>query len=407
MVLGVFLTVLEHKKNIIGKLLHAWFKTTTSMLGLGRYLMPLQYEAVLLMPSHPHYHRYRNHTMFIVERSAMLRPPARWDSKMFSRSGRWAWGNEEPGAIELQVAPRVCVPSLRWVRIALLVAVSWIAVLVILALCTVFPLLYGRLLLRAMGMPAWTKHDVLAMILGIHEVLSYAQRLWLGLENWWRKLRDPCSGVSYGLAALKEFLVSAIIAAVVGYSYQLVLMDSRSPPHAGSVHFHMDSLVAGKFIVECLMFFISTGMRSAVLTWLGNGPESKSPFFEGTLGIPYPKFKRRLLAGVLYTLACPMLGLMVTLGLYWLWQERAMLSISMLHFAEAPAHEKYDVVALFILAARTIVVITAMRYAKAPVVEVCARAWQLFHDSAFSEKYLVGRELNNRADAAVPEAPSK
>jgi hypothetical protein len=234
----------------------------------------------------------------------MLRPPARWDSKVYSRSGRWAWGEEEPGAIELQVAPRVCVPSLRWVRIALLVAVSWIAVLVILALCTVFPLLYGRLLLRAMGMPAWTKHDVLAMILGIHEVLSYAQRLWLGLENWWRKLRDPCSGVSYGLAALKEFLVSAVIAAVVGYSYQLVLMDSRTPPHAGSVHFHMDSLVAGKFIVECLMFFIATGMRSAVLTWLGSGPNgpaaSKSPFFEGTLGIPYPKFKRRLLAGVTY-----------------------------------------------------------------------------------------------------------
>jgi hypothetical protein len=64
-VLGVFLTVLEHKKNIIGKLLHAWFKTTTGMLGLERYLMPLQYEAVLLMPSHPHYHRYRNHTMYV------------------------------------------------------------------------------------------------------------------------------------------------------------------------------------------------------------------------------------------------------------------------------------------------------------------------------------------------------
>jgi hypothetical protein len=54
---------------------------------------------------------------------------------------------------------------------------------------------------------------------------------------------------------------------------------------------------------------------------------------------------------------------MMTLGLYWLWQERAMLSIiPMLQFAEVPAEEKYDVVALFIQAARTIVVITAMRY---------------------------------------------
>ena len=44
--LGIFLSLLEKKKNVIGKLLHVWFKHASNYLGLTRYCMPLNFEVL-------------------------------------------------------------------------------------------------------------------------------------------------------------------------------------------------------------------------------------------------------------------------------------------------------------------------------------------------------------------------
>ena len=148
--LGIFLSLLEKKKNVIGKLLHVWFKHASNYLGSTRYCMPLNFEVLDLDRSHPDYHRYEGHKMCIVDRAPLVRPPDRWNSKSFERSGRWAW-SERPGEVERRVCPRVTKPTYRTLRVFLLrqpPGQSSPSLCVWRCHCTV---LYGRMVFRSIA----------------------------------------------------------------------------------------------------------------------------------------------------------------------------------------------------------------------------------------------------------------
>lgn len=399
-VLAIFLSLLETHKNVIGKVLFAWFHRATGLLGLTRYFMPLSYEVVALLPTHPHYRRYPDHKMYVVSRSPMVRPPSKWDSKLFERSGRWAWGDESPGPVERQVAPRLTVPSFCVLRIWLLVAISWALLVLITLACIPMPLIYGRFLLGSLGVPTWLRHDVLSMAAGLCEVLSYFTRAWRYADGWVRKVCDPCSGASFVLINLKSWAISAFIALCVGVPYRLTLELAQDPPIITSMAslanpaVILDSFCSGKFLCECLLFFVRSGMRSSISEWLGG----KSAYFSVQLSQPFQVLKRDLLMALVFELFIPITTSLCCLGIVDLWQ-RGQLLPSLL--PEPSVIAPLDVVHLFLRISSTVLAIFVARVACEPIIDIVVKLVQLFHDSAYSEKYLIGRELNNR----TPEMP--
>merc|ERR1711871_1608405 len=115
--------------------------------------MPLNFEVMDLDRSHPDYHRYEGHKMCIVDRAPLVRPPDRWDSKTFEKSGRWAWSEERPGEVERRCAPRVTKHSFRVVRVIALITATWALVTFAVCLAVPLPVLYGRLVFRAINFP--------------------------------------------------------------------------------------------------------------------------------------------------------------------------------------------------------------------------------------------------------------
>lgn len=401
-VLAIFLSLLETHKNVIGKLLFAWFHRTTALLGLTRYFMPLSYEVVALLPTHPHYQRYPDHKMYVVSRSPLVRPPSKWDSKLFERSGRWAWNDELPGPVECRVAPRLSVPSFCVLRICLLVVISWASLVLIVFACIPAPLIYGRFLLRSLGIPGWLQHDLLAMAAGLCEVLSYFTRAWREAGSFVRKVCDPCSGASFVLMKLKSLAISTFIAACIGVPFRLTLELVLGAPvitsmaSLASPSVILDGFMAGKFFCECLLFFVRSGMCASISEWL----DGKSSFFSSELAQPFPVLKRNFLATVVMELLVPLVASICCLGLVDLWQNDQLLP----GVLPAPSIiAQVDVVHVFLRISSTVLAIFLARAACRPIFDVAAKLMQLFHDSAYSEKFLIGRELNNR----VPETASR
>lgn len=400
-VLAVFLSLLERHKNVIGKMLFAWFHRATALLGLTRYFMPLPYEVVALLPTHPHYQRYPDHKMHVVSRSPMVRPPSKWDSKLFERSGRWAWGDEVPCPLECRVAPRLAVPSFCVLRIWLLVAITWALLVLIILACIPTPLIYGRFVLRSLGVPQWLRHDVIAMAAGLCEVVSYFTRVWKESDGWLRKVCDPCTGASFVLVKLRSLAISAFIAGCIGFPYRLSLAQTADTSSLNSFtsvlapSVILDSFVVGKFFLECILFFAKSGMRATVSEWLGG----TSQFFGSVLAQPLTVLRRKLLAAVLVEIFTPIALSACGLWLLDCWQHGQLVEDSL------PAPEMSAMVAvvpLFLQISSTVLLISVARTVGQPTVDITAKLVQLFHDSAYSERYLIGRELNDR----VPEMPT-
>ena len=406
--LGIFLSLLEKKKNVIGKLLHVWFKHASNYLGLTRYCMPLNFEVLDLDRSHPDYHRYEGHKMCIVDRAPLVRPPDRWDSKSFERSGRWAWSEERPGEVERRVCPRVTKPTYRTLRVFLLLTATWSIVTFAVCLAVPLPVLYGRMVFRSIALPQWLRHDLLAQFLGVCEVVSYGTKSWRGLGRWLREIRHPCNGSAFLRGRIRSFVDHVVTFTVVGGHVRIWHVSSVSdlfPPAPFSWITLLECFVAGKFIVGALTWFSESFIRDNILAWLVKGREEKyvhgMPWF-GRLtqtDIGSKIFHDRLHNAVVYFVAVPVLGYGCLLtALHAAGFAYASLPSVFLNFADGEGFE-----ALFLKLARYHVLFFWEYLLAGVLAEVFLALLRDLHDTAYNERYRVGRVLENRADAKAAQ----
>jgi hypothetical protein len=78
---------------------------------------------------------------------------------------RWAWGTEEPTALERNVAPRK-TPSFWVLRVLVLIALSWMLLVVTILGGTIFPVLLGRFIVWSLQVPSWLVHDPICFVAG-------------------------------------------------------------------------------------------------------------------------------------------------------------------------------------------------------------------------------------------------
>jgi len=211
-----FLTVLDKKKNIIGRVLFHWLVVLCDALGLTRMLLPVQMGKSVFArwnlagrmehanlaamgvgpagpgaagelwggpapapaaggaepePLHVLHEKHelrgewiRNARGEILGR-VLRRPPPGWDARNLRNTTRWAWGGEEATDLERSVAPRVA-PSWWLPRLAVALSLSWLLVVAVILSLTALPLLAGRAFFWLL-VPAWSVHDPVSFVCGV------------------------------------------------------------------------------------------------------------------------------------------------------------------------------------------------------------------------------------------------
>lgn len=151
-----FLTVLDKRKNIIGKLQHTWLVWMCKLLGLSKFILPHQIRG----------RRPREGSAgMITTGPPMRRPPPGWDARTNRNTTRWAWGTEPLSELEQSVAPRKQPEGWIW-RTTLLLISSWALVCGLVLIAIFVPVVLGRLLLRLLQVPSWITHEPVCFLLG-------------------------------------------------------------------------------------------------------------------------------------------------------------------------------------------------------------------------------------------------
>eukprot|EP01035_Chromulina_nebulosa_P019222 gene19222-25073_t len=115
------LSILEQKKNYIGRVLYLWLIYICRRLKMTRFILPCPMKRDTSINNRSNNNLVNNDSnggssneppvlvdgngVPYVDRP-LRRPPPGWDARFHENRTRWAWGNEEPSALELNVAPR-------------------------------------------------------------------------------------------------------------------------------------------------------------------------------------------------------------------------------------------------------------------------------------------------------------
>lgn len=164
-----FLSILDKKKDVLGRLQHFWLVNACKVLGLTIYLLPLpriklRRRVDVLHDANTEIDLDNNN---ILVGDPLPRPPPGWDIRAPHTSTRWAWGPEEPSQLERNVAPRVA-PTYCFLRCTLLIIASWLLMATTTLCCTLLPVVLGRLSQHCSEMvPARLMHDPVSYVLGL------------------------------------------------------------------------------------------------------------------------------------------------------------------------------------------------------------------------------------------------
>lgn len=166
---SLFLYLLEKYKDNIGIAQHRWLLRVCQKLGLTRFLLPVQFHNVESTDTE----NLLNCEVFdgrvIVIGEPMVRPPASWDARTRRSTTRWAWQTDEKFELERSVAPRKA-PNFWFLRMTLLLLVTWLAVEVVVFSLTVFPIIIGRRIMALFMIPVAYVHDPLCMVIGLYAI---------------------------------------------------------------------------------------------------------------------------------------------------------------------------------------------------------------------------------------------
>ena len=194
---------------------------------------------------------------------------------------------------------------------------------------------------------------------------------------------------------LRGLAVSALLATTIGFPYTLCVarvhdVTSQTPLKTLlGPGISLRSFVAGNFFLDCLFFFAKSSLRMTLSNWL----DGNSHFFSITLAQPSPLLKRKLFKVVLVELFVPIAIATCSLCLL----DSLSNNYEAMGVTSVPKMViEVEVVPLLLRACGTVLLISVTRHAGRPILDIVNKLLQLFHDSAYSERYLTGRELNNR-----------
>ena len=177
----VFLTILDKKKNCIGKLQYQWMLFASEKLGFNRFIIPYRmiYKKKergtnkIVVCGARNAHLPSNNYTVLTDRNnvpivgrPMRRPPPDWDARTTQSLGRWSWGTEEKSRLETSVAPRV-VPTYWLFRCVLLILLSWLVVIACVLFAFFVPITIGRCVYDTLQLTSWGKHDPVLFLLGL------------------------------------------------------------------------------------------------------------------------------------------------------------------------------------------------------------------------------------------------
>ncbi|CAM9377016.1 unnamed protein product, partial [Ectocarpus sp. 13 AM-2016] len=103
----------------------------------------------------------------IIVGPPLRRPPPGWDDPAGVAQGRWAWGAEPPGEVQLNLAPRRRHGARAVPLVAVLLLAAWATVLVAALCLVVLPFLLGRLLFSLIHLPRRWTHDTASFAVGL------------------------------------------------------------------------------------------------------------------------------------------------------------------------------------------------------------------------------------------------
>eukprot|EP01038_Epipyxis_sp_PR26KG_P004296 gene4296-6091_t len=161
-----FLSILDKKKDIIGKIQYEWLLKACAAIGLTRYIIPfpmIKKSMKYISRNNVNLDASNDQEDYLIGKP-LPRPPPGWDNRT-ANSSRWAWGTEEPSALEKNVAPRV-IPSYWLLRCALLLTISITLINIITTAGVVTPLIIGRQIYSISQIPSWLCHDPICFVVG-------------------------------------------------------------------------------------------------------------------------------------------------------------------------------------------------------------------------------------------------
>jgi E3 ubiquitin-protein ligase MARCH6 len=289
-----FLSVLDQKKDLIGRIQHKWTVWAAEKLGMTRFIIPLPMlkrlrknrrrgaatgttrgtrkwphpirrrvpspVATLTPTALPAIESNVSHSDTAMNPSShakinedenmaieevievgppLQRPPYGWDIRNSQNSSRWAYIGEEPSLVEQNVAPRV-VPTYWLIRTIALVTVSCTLVVLIVLFVITVPLAIGRLLTHLLCIPQIFYHDPLHYFLGVF-VVKIALDLF-EMTPAWHILYVKLPYVRHLSASLQMKFVWVACKRIV--TYALVGMSLRFFSMYGSLNIFMANPVA-------------------------------------------------------------------------------------------------------------------------------------------------------------------
>jgi hypothetical protein len=171
-----FLSLLDSKKNLIGKIQHKWFVYASNLLGLTRYIIPLPLKSSRYFKDNNGMKGEDNENLFDEDGHPFVdeplkRPPNGWDARTTRQTTRWAWTDETKSTIEKRLAPRI-VPSYCYLRSFLLVLLSWLLVIFMIITLFLLPIFVGKHLFNISQLPLWLKHDPILYVCGVLVIMT-------------------------------------------------------------------------------------------------------------------------------------------------------------------------------------------------------------------------------------------
>ena len=101
----------------------------------------------------------------------VVRPPEGWETRDSTQSSRWAWIEEPKSRLESNLSP-IVIPSMWWLKLFIVVLLSWLLTVLFILFVAFVPLLIGRNVQSALRIPVNFRHDPISFVLGTLVLMS-------------------------------------------------------------------------------------------------------------------------------------------------------------------------------------------------------------------------------------------
>lgn len=217
------LTVLEKRKNIIGRVQHELLYYVTKKIGIHHTLLPFKKVNNTEKPKSGSKQSLEDNVVdtdgdeFEFEDVPIKRPPPGWDSRKRTNVSRWSWTDNAKSDVEKSVAPRI-FPKYWVFKIIVVLVLQWIFVVCVLGACTIVPVLMGRYMVMDMlQLPRLFHHDPVHFAIGavMLSTMFHALRNLLKKSDSFMKLVQTISNIpSTGVVVLLKIVFCHVASSI-------------------------------------------------------------------------------------------------------------------------------------------------------------------------------------------------